>query len=177
MIRLPPPGPAAPLRAADAAAGDLDWIHALTARAEMGAFIPVDPASRLADFMADPAREVLVWAPRGAPEGFAILIRDAANGRVEVQRAALDAPGRGAGRAFLDAVLDRGFADPDCAKVYLDVAADNPRAIRAYERAGMTREGLMRAHWRRRGGDRADLILFGMLRAEWTALRGAGAKG
>lgn len=175
MSLPPPPDPAAPLRAADVAAGELAWIHALTARAEMAAFVVSDPVARLAGYVDDPAKEVLVWAPSSVPEGFAVLARDAVNGRVEVLRVALDRPGRGAGRAYLDAVLDRAFADPDCAKVFLDVAADNPRAIRAYERAGMVREGLLRAHWRRRTGDRADLLLFGILRGEWAALRAAGA--
>jgi len=51
-------------------------------------------------------------------------------------------------------------------RVYLHVYATNPRGIRAYERAGFRREGILRqAHW---GGDRyVDTIVMGVLRSEF----------
>ena len=48
-------------------------------------------------------------------------------------------------------------------KLWADVLATNPRAARAFERAGFTREGLL-AGDRVQGGDRVDVIRLGLLR-------------
>ena len=166
-------GPVFGLRAA-APGADIRFIRGLQARPENRALIAADGEAQLLAVIRDPARDLLVWERDGARSGFALLMRSASSRRVEILRLALAEPGRGEGAALIDALLDRAFADPDCAKVWLDVAADNPRAIRAYARAGFQREGLLREHWLRRTGDRADLVLMGILRREWAALRGAG---
>jgi len=55
----------------------------------------------------------------------------------------VEATGRGLGPRFLRIVLDRLFAMPEVARVHIDPAPDNAIAIRAYEKAGFRREGLI----------------------------------
>lgn len=55
----------------------------------------------------------------------------------------VEATGRGRGPRFLRIALDRLFAMPDVARVHIDPAPDNAIAIRAYEKAGFRREGLI----------------------------------
>jgi ribosomal-protein-alanine N-acetyltransferase len=45
---------------------------------------------------------------------------------------------------------------------------DNPRSERALARLGFVREGLLR-EWHRHGGESRDVIIHGLLRAEWEA--------
>ena len=53
----------------------------------------------------------------------------------------------------------------------LEVLATNRSAIRLYECLGFVREGLLRAHVHVPGGLRdADVVVYGLLAAEWSAL-------
>ena len=57
-------------------------------------------------------------------------------------------------------------------RLWLDASGENPRAMKVYDRAGMQREGIQRAHWWRPCLGRAvDLHLFGMSREEWLESR------
>ncbi|HYB52464.1 MAG TPA: GNAT family protein, partial [Thermoanaerobaculia bacterium] len=53
-------------------------------------------------------------------------------------------------------------------KLWADVLATNPRAARAFERAGFSREGLL-AGDRVLGGGRVDVIRLGLLRERGSA--------
>lgn len=155
---------------------DIDYVLGLQARPEFLGMIDPDGREVLEAAIADPDRRLLLWERDGAPQGFVFLVAQPAHARVEIRRMMLDAPGQGEGIAFLDSIVDAAFEDPACARLYLDVAADNPRAIRAYAQAGFVSEGRLREHWIRAsasGPQRADLVLMGMLRREWIALRGA----
>lgn len=160
------------LRAA-ATSADLDFIEGLQNRPEFAAMVAADGRDALEAALADPARALLIWERAGAPRGFALLVLERGPARVEIRRMIHDAPGQGEGRDFLDSVIARGFDEPWADKVYLDVAADNPRAIRAYAEAGLVPEGRLREHWRRADGARVDLVVMGMLRREWDARRDA----
>ena len=46
--------------------------------------------------------------------------------------------------------------------------ADNPRAIRSYEKSGFVEEGRLRAHYWHDGRHR-DAVVMGILRDEWEA--------
>lgn len=52
--------------------------------------------------------------------------------------------GRGLGSEAVRLAIDFGFRHRNLQRVWLRVFADNARAIRAYEKAGMVREGLLR---------------------------------
>jgi len=52
--------------------------------------------------------------------------------------------GQGIGTQALDLAVDFGFRNRNLQRIALKVFADNPRAIRAYEKAGFQREGLLR---------------------------------
>jgi RimJ/RimL family protein N-acetyltransferase len=51
--------------------------------------------------------------------------------------------GRGLGSAMVRAFVDRLFEDPAVTKVQTDPSPDNARAIRAYEKAGFSRVGVL----------------------------------
>ena len=53
-------------------------------------------------------------------------------------------------------------------RVFLRVYAENARAIRSYEKAGFVREGRLRDAVYKHG-KYDDVILMGVLRAEWAA--------
>lgn len=80
--------------------------------------------------------------------------------------------GRGYGSDALRLILGYAFNELNLHRVGLDVIAYNTPAIRAYERAGFRREGLVRASVLR-DGVRHDRIMMGILREEWQELRQA----
>ena len=51
-----------------------------------------------------------------------------------------------------------------------DLFADNPRAIRAYEKAGFIKEGTLRQDEYHEGRF-VDTVVMGILREEWLAAR------
>ncbi|WP_188316366.1 GNAT family N-acetyltransferase [Solihabitans fulvus] len=71
--------------------------------------------------------------------------------------------GRGCGTEAVSLLADYGFRLRNLHKVHLSVNATNPRAIRAYQKAGFTEEGRRRKHlWN--DGEYVDLVLMGRLR-------------
>lgn len=158
------------LRAATAA--DVGFIRALAGRPENAPFITDEAETALAGYLAGPAARLLIWEAGGKPAGFALFctVGDPSSA-VELRRLALDTAGGGHGQRFLRSLLDHGFGTLGAARVWLDASAENPRAMRTYERAGFTLEGRLRQHWYRPAlGRFVDLMLYGMLRAEWEAL-------
>jgi len=155
-----------------ATAADFPFIHALASRPENAPFISDEPDAALAAYLADPDSRLLIWEPEGRPAGFALYCAiGEPSGAVELRRLALDAPGRGLGARFLRALVDHAFARLDAQRLWLDASSENPRAQKTYERAGFTLEGRLRQHWFRPAlGRNVDLLLYGMLRAEWEAL-------
>jgi [ribosomal protein S18]-alanine N-acetyltransferase len=69
--------------------------------------------------------------------------------------------GRGIGSALLDALL-QAARERDCAEVFLEVRADNPRAHGLYLRRGFEEIGLRRGYYQPSGADaivmRKDLL-------------------
>jgi RimJ/RimL family protein N-acetyltransferase len=76
--------------------------------------------------------------------------------------------GRGYGSDALRLILNYAFNELNLHRVELTVIDYNTGAIRAYERAGFVREGVKRQAIQR-GGQRFDLIAYGILRDEWLA--------
>lgn len=156
----------------DASASDFPFIHGIASHPENAPFITDEPDAALAGYLADPAARLLIWEVAGLPSGYALFctVGDA-SGTIELRRLALAGAGKGQGQIFLRALLTHGFKELDAARVWLDASAENPRAMRTYERAGFTLEGRLRQHWHRPAlGRVVDLMLFGMLRSEWESL-------
>jgi RimJ/RimL family protein N-acetyltransferase len=76
--------------------------------------------------------------------------------------------GKGHGTAAVREILRAGFEKLDLHRIHLVVHADNPRAIRCYEKCGFRHEGLQRQS-RLKGGRWLDLITMAILREEWQA--------
>jgi RimJ/RimL family protein N-acetyltransferase len=80
--------------------------------------------------------------------------------------------GRGHGYDALRTLLAFGFRALNLRRIWLRVDADHPRAIALYERLGFRGEGLLRStDWRR--GHPVDVLVMGILRAEFDARYGA----
>jgi [ribosomal protein S18]-alanine N-acetyltransferase len=109
-----------------------------------------------------PSRRHYVVAETG-PEivGYAGLA--AAGGDADVQTLAV-APSRrrrGTGSALLEALLDEA-ARRGCARVFLEVRADNLPALALYERFGFARVGVRRGYYQRTGVDAVVMRLTGV---------------
>ena len=63
-------------------------------------------------------------------------------------------------------MIDHGFNNLNLNRISLRVYENNPRAIRSYEKAGLTIEGRQRqAHYDE--GQFFDIFLMSILRSEW----------
>lgn len=153
---------------------DLGFVHRLTSDPANTPFMGDDDEAALAAYLTDPACRLLIWEDSFAAQGFA-LFREIGNasGRVELFRLALASAGAGQGAAFLTRLIDHAFGDLGASRLWLDASAENLRAHKVYCRVGFTVEGRLRQHWYRPAlGRCVDMVLYGMLRAEWTPLRG-----
>lgn len=81
-----------------------------------------------------------------------------------------DAVGRGLGTEATRLIVDHGFEALGLYRIHLEVYAFNPRARRAYEKAGFTAEGVLRGAllWE---GERVDATVMSVLAPEWAAAR------
>lgn len=76
--------------------------------------------------------------------------------------------GKGYGRETLRLLLAFGFEHRNLHRIWLECAATNERAVRAYTAAGFVEEGRLRQHaWI--GGRYVDVVRMGVLREEWAA--------
>lgn len=76
--------------------------------------------------------------------------------------------GKGYGLASVALLLDYAFRLRNLRRVWLEVHAENERAIRSYRACGFVEEGRMREHvWL--GGRYVDNVIMGALREEWKA--------
>ncbi len=77
---------------------------------------------------------------------------------------------KGYGSEAIELILRYGFERLNLHRIYLRVYANNPRAIRCYERAGFQREGTQReSHFAE--GKYWDTLMMGILAREWRELR------
>jgi RimJ/RimL family protein N-acetyltransferase len=74
--------------------------------------------------------------------------------------------GKGFGTEVTRLLCGHGFGALGLNRIWLHVFADNERALRAYQRVGFQREGLLRQAAVREGG-RLDVVTMGILRSEW----------
>jgi len=78
--------------------------------------------------------------------------------------------GQGYGTDAMRVLLHYAFDELNLARVSLEAFADNPRAIRSYQKAGFTLEGVQR-QWLHRDGHRGDVVVMSILREEYAAGR------
>jgi diamine N-acetyltransferase len=80
---------------------------------------------------------------------------------------------KGYGTDTTRTMLEHGFGTLNFNRIFLRVYVPNQWGIKAYERAGFTREGCMReAEYR--NGSYEDVYIYSILRREWDAIRAAG---
>lgn len=73
---------------------------------------------------------------------------------------------QGLGGDALRLLLDYGFNKLNLNRIFLRVHANNPRAIRSYEKVGFIHEGRLReAHFS--NGEYVDVLIMSVLRSEW----------
>lgn len=75
---------------------------------------------------------------------------------------------RGYGTEAMRMILQHGFDTLNLNRLFLRVYRTNPRAIRAYEKAGFVHEGVQRAA-EFRDGEYVDILMMSVLRGEWQA--------
>lgn len=73
---------------------------------------------------------------------------------------------KGYGTQVMQLMLRHGFETLNLNRIYLQVFADNLRAIRCYEKVGFVLEGRLRQAAYRRGAYQ-DVLLMSILRSEW----------
>ena len=73
---------------------------------------------------------------------------------------------RGYGTQTMRQLVEHGFSRLNLNRIYLRVHADNPRAIRCYEKVGFIREGIQRQAVYKHGGY-VDVWMMSVLRSEW----------
>jgi len=113
-------------------------------------------------------RYLVGGCPGEALQGFSILqpLADPHEG-AKLKRICVTQPGAGFGRPFLDATIRWVFNTTANDRLWLDVFCHNERARRAYRRAGMREDGLLRHAYRMPDGSRADRVIMSILRSEW----------
>ena len=77
--------------------------------------------------------------------------------------------GKGYGTDAVNALVDFGFGSLRLERIWLNVWTENPRARRAYEKAGFVLEGTLRHDRYERGGF-TDGDIMSIVRDEWLAL-------
>lgn len=75
------------------------------------------------------------------------------------------AQGQGLGQEAISLLLSYAFDQMNLNRVHLKVRADNPAAIRCYEKCGFRREGVLRAH-AYADGKYQDVVCMGVLKGE-----------
>ena len=75
---------------------------------------------------------------------------------------------KGYGTETMELLLKHGFETLNLHRIFLRVYSTNPRAIRAYEKAGFVHEGTMREAVYK-NGKYADIHFMSVLRPEWDA--------
>jgi RimJ/RimL family protein N-acetyltransferase len=88
------------------------------------------------------------------------------NAELQIRIGEVEERGQGRGTEAVRELLRFGFRELNLHRVYLNVFAHNAAAIRAYEKAGLRREGVLReaAHV---DGRYVDIVVMGILRPEF----------
>lgn len=148
---------------------DFGFVRSLAGHPDNAPYLTDEDEAGLARYLTDPDARLQIWEDDGVPMGYALWCGIADPSRtLELRRLALATTGGGRGQGFVKALTNFGFQDLNAQRVWLDASGENPRAARVYEQVGYTLEGTLRAHWYCPAlGRCVDMLLFGILRAEW----------
>lgn len=81
---------------------------------------------------------------------------------------------QGIGAKAIRLLLDHGFGSLNLHRIWLQVFAENERAVRCYEKVGFVHEGRFRQSEHRLGRYR-DTLVMSVLRPEWESRRSVGS--
>ena len=139
-----------PARFADATL--LATLHAAT--------FPDDPWPALGfmTLLASPGTDGFVLEDEHGPAGFAFLRSAAGESEVITIGVHPDERGRGHGRALVQRIVERA-AERGSGEIYLEVAEDNPVAIRLYTELRFIPVGRRPGYYRRSDGQITALVL------------------
>ena len=76
---------------------------------------------------------------------------------------------KGYGSEVMQLLFKHGFGTLNLNRIWLRVHDDNPRAVRVYEKVGMTHEGCYRQGVYKKGVF-VDVLVMSILKSEWDAL-------
>jgi diamine N-acetyltransferase len=155
---------------------DLDFVLALEARPDYGAFIlRWSREEHLATLDDADRRHLMICGAKGEPLGFILLAGLAkGGGRIELVRIALERPGKGTGGAALSTLSAYAFRELGAQCLWLDVFENNTRAQRAYRRAGFTENREVRPT-AQRDGENLPLVVMTLTRAAFAEMEKVGA--
>ena len=149
---------------------DLAAIVALERLAESARFVGQWSEERHRATMASAdARYYVSAADSGEVHAYAILRGlSETSGSIELKRLVVHPPGQGLGRKILEELLGIAFEELRAHRLFLDVFADNARALHLYGSVGFVEEGLMREA-ALRDGQYCSLRLMSLLDREYAA--------
>lgn len=150
-----------------------EWINDREEVIHNASYSPVHERDHLAWFESVRNRpDVVIFAIRTLVDGGLIgscQLRDIDHrhsvAELQIRIGAQDDRGRGFGTEAVRLLLAHAFRDIGLARVQLHVFASNQRAIRAYEKAGLRTEGVLRSA-AYIDGERHDVVVMGILRDE-----------
>jgi RimJ/RimL family protein N-acetyltransferase len=140
------------------------------ARADTRPWRPLSPDSVLAPFaMADPTEDFVAFSGAAVLHGMELHSRSAHIG-ISLRPAFR---GRGLAADTVRVLCEYGFTIRGLHRLAIETLSDNEPMLRAAEKVGFVREGVLRrAAWV--SGEYLDEILFGMLAEEWAEHRARG---
>ncbi len=148
--------------------GELAWLLDVESAAAREGYIRGDAAAVHEERLSDPGSLYLIGSISGEDVGFAILRGlGGVDLNIELKRVVIANPGRGVGQKFLTKTIDYAFDELEAHRLWLDTLSTNARAQHVYEKLGFQREGVLREAILVDGAHR-DLILYGLLRTEWS---------
>jgi aminoglycoside 6'-N-acetyltransferase len=147
---------------------DLPALTALATSAAVAPFLATNTAERIAAALGHPDETLLALEVEGGLAGAARLVLRVPRHRLGEIRSLMLLPalrGRGLGTAAVAAIADVAFGTHGMHRLEGEVFAHNAAGVRAFERAGFTREGVRRRAWHRDGAWQ-DSVLLGRLEDE-----------
>lgn len=147
---------------------DVRYIMALERQPDSRRYVVQGTAWQHVRELVSPAYLLLVLRERSSRRrlGFLLCRIDRGNRALELRRIVMEHKGCGGASAALPALFRHAFVERGLHRVWLDVYADNPRAMALYRRLGMQEDGVLRQSRRDADGGYRDQHIFSLLRTD-----------